>query len=477
MKRLSIRLQITLWNTIAFAVVLLVFGLAVYGLLRKTHYDQVDRSLQAHLRDITDRGPGDARGQAQHYFDNLRGYSAYITDSSGHVLEHTADLLPADMITVGAADGGQHFDTATLPTRGHVRRLTAPLADTGRTIVLLAELEHVDEELWEVIRALLITTPITLVAAASIAYFLAYKSLSPVDHLRQMTNQITADRLDRRLPVANASDELGLLAQTINSMICRLEHSFSEIRRFTADASHELRTPVSIIRSEAELGLAELKENDRARRRLESIVEECGRLAELTTQLLTLCREEAGLTQLIRTPVSLRTAISDATESIRSLADAKQQRIVTDLQDELTVLGDAARLHQVFMNLLHNAVKYSPPGGKIRLTLRQNDGQVVFTVADTGIGILPEHLPRIFDRFYQVDTGRSQAEGGAGLGLSIAKSIVEAHGGQIAVTSEVGVGSVFQIALPVALQDGRDEGLRAPACTDTSANTIRSTSD
>jgi signal transduction histidine kinase len=260
-------------------------------------------------------------------------------------------------------------------------------------------------------------------------------------------------------------------------MIGRLERSFSEIRRFTADASHELRTPVSVIRSEAELGLAELKGDDRARRRLESIVEECGRLTELTTQLLTLCRQEAGLAQLIRLPVSLHTAISDSTESVRSMAEAKQQRIITDLQDGVAVLGDAARLHQVFTNLLQNAVKYSPPGGTITLILREKHGQAVITVQDTGIGIPPEHLPRVFDRFYQADTGRSHAEGGAGLGLSIARSIVVAHGGQIAVTSEAGVGSAFQIALPVALNDGRDEASHSPSAEEASTETSRTTRD
>jgi signal transduction histidine kinase len=433
--------------------------------------------LQAHLRDFTDPQTRDAAREAQHLLDGVRGYSAYLVDRGGRIIEHTADLKPADMAAVVAPGGGQQFDTAQLPTIGHVRRLTAPLSDTGRTIVLLAELEHVDEELWEVIRALLITTPITLVAAASIAYFLAYKSLSPVDHLRQMTDEITAERLDRRLPVGNASDELGLLAQTINSMIARLERSFSEVRRFTADASHELRTPVSVIRSEAELGLGELKGDDPARRRLESIVEECGRLAELTTQLLTLCRQEAGLAQLIRLPVSLRTAISDSTESVRSMAEAKQQRIITDLQDGVAVLGDAARLHQVFTNLLQNAVKYTPPGGTITLKLRQTNGQAVITVQDTGIGIPPEHLTRVFDRFYQVDTGHSHAEGGAGLGLSIARSIIEAHGGQIAVTSEAGVGSAFQIALPVALNDGRDEVPHSPSAEEAPTESSRTTSN
>lgn len=477
MTYLSIRLRMALWITVAFAVILVSFGLAVYGLLRKTHYDQIDRSLRTHLRDLADRQPRDDEANAQHrlaeLLDGARGCEAYLVDRNGRIFAHTADVTPADLAAAVVLGDAEQFDTAHLANQGHVRRLTVPLADTGRWIVLLAELKHVDEELWEVIRTLLITTPITLVAAASIAYLLAKKSLSPVDQLRQMTDEITAEHLDRRLPVGNASDELGLLAQTINSMIGRLERSFSEVRRFTADASHELRTPLAVIRSEAELGLAELTSGDRARRRLESIVEECQRLTELTTQLLTLCRQEAGLAQSIRAPVSLRITLAESAESVRSMAQAKQQTIATEARDDVAVWGDAARLHQVFTNLLHNAVKFTPPGGTITLSLGQSSGLAEVTVQDTGIGISPEDLPRVFDRFYQVNPGRSHAEGGAGLGLSIAQSIVEAHGGQIAVTSELGRGSAFRVVLPSACGDGKGEILRSESADASHADPAR----
>jgi len=301
---------------------------------------------------------------------------------------------------------------------------------------------------------LLITAPITLLAAASLAYFLACKALSPVDGLRRMTDEITAERLDRRLPIGNAADELGLLARTINSMIARLERSFSETRRFTADASHELRTPISVIRSEAELGLTAPDCPESARKRFESIVEECSRLADLTTQLLALCREEAGLAQLRRAPVGLGSLISDSATVMRPLADAKQQGLVVDIQEDAIILGDADRLRQVLCNLMENAIKYTPAGGHVSVTVGRHNSEAVLTVQDNGVGISAEDLSRVFDRFYQVAPGRSEG-GGAGLGLSIVKSIVTAHEGRIEVASELGSGSVFQVFVPTVEHETR----------------------
>lgn len=450
MNRLSIRWRIAIWNTAAFAVILLTFGLAVYGLLRKTHYDQVDRRMQTQFLEITKRQPQDATKAADAW---LQGYgsAAYILDQEGRAVEHVGKLSADDLARVDRPTSEiPQYDTDRLPSAGHVRRLIAQIPNTEppRTLVMVAELEHVDEELWEVIRALLITTPITLVAAASIAYLLARKALSPVDHLRQMTDEITVDRLDRRLPIRNPADELGLLAQTINSMIERLQRSFGEIRRFTADASHELRTPVAVIRSEAELGLTAIGENPAVRRRFESIVEECSRLADLTSQLLALCREEAGIATMARKPVRLESLVSESTDSMRPMAEAKQLLLAVECEANPIILGDADRLRRAFCNLLDNAIRHTPAGGRVYVKLSQWKGEAQIEVRDTGAGIAAQHLARVFERFYQVDSGRSHAGGGAGLGLSIVKSVVEAHEGRVEATSELGTGSAFRIILP-----------------------------
>ncbi len=465
MSRLSIRWRIALWNTAAFAVILLAFGLAVYCLLRKTHYDQVDRRLQAQYNKVAqrDRGGSQSGGELLSSGNNL----AFVIDDGGQVVEHTPTLSKADMaVAASPRDSAPRFDTAYLPTAGHVRRLIGrvPSSASQGTIVLMARLEHVHEELWEVIRALLITAPITLGAAASLAYFLAYKALSPVDHLRQMTDEITAERLDRRLPTRNPADELGLLAQTINSMIARLEQSFSEIRRFTSDASHELRTPLSIIRSEAELGMATSDCPDTARTRFESIVEECNRLAKMTTQLLVLCREEAGVAQIDQLPVQLGAIVSDSVDARRGLAEAKRQSLSVNIEADVIVIGNADRLRQVVDNVLENAIKYTPEGGRVKVTLTRQNADAVLCVQDTGIGIDAEDVPSIFDRFFQAAQGRQDADG-AGLGLSIVKSIVTAHHGRIEVRSELDTGSVFRVLLPAF-----DVGALSPDDRNTMAN-------
>jgi len=452
MNRLSIRWRIALWNTAAFALILLGFGIAIYGLLRKTHFDQVDRALQARLV-AASKGIKERTDVAAAPLSSLTGgQPAYLLSADGRVIEQAGGLPLADVGRIETLGQSPRYETDWLPDGRHVRSVTAPISYAGQahSIVLLTDLHHVDEELWEVIRSLFITTPVVLVVAASLAYFLAYKALSPVEELRKQTDSITAHRLDLRLPMPNGSDELGKLAQTINAMIARLERSFSEIRRFTADTSHELRTPLSVIRSEAELGLAETSLRESGRRRFESIIEECSRLTELTNQLLALCREEAGFLQAGSVPLQLDVLVSESVKLFKAASTAKRLTLQVDLTADIHVVGDAARLRQVLCNLIDNAIKYTPAEGVINVTLSQQDGQARVSVADTGIGIAAEHLPLIFDRFYQAQPNGVQLTQGAGLGLSIVKAFVEAHGGRIEVTSEPHVGSTFCVYLPLA---------------------------
>lgn len=272
-----------------------------------------------------------------------------------------------------------------------------------------------------------------------------------MEQLRQLTDEITAEHLDRRLPVPNPKDELGHLALTINSMIARLERSFDEIRRFTADASHELRTPVAVIRSEAEMGADLAGDNADASSRFQSILEECNRLASATSQLLTLSRDDAGVTQSADEPVALSALLHELVESMQPLAIEKQQDLaIGDLDATATVLAAPGRLWQVFHNLVDNAIKYTPEGGMIQVSSRCADGEVIVEVQDNGIGIPSEHLPRIFDRFYRVTKPTSSAQGGAGLGLSIVQSIVTSLEGGVEVESTPGTSTVFRVRLPLA---------------------------
>jgi len=455
MKRVSIRWRMMIWNAAAFAAVLIAFGTLVYSLLRQTHYNQVDRVLAARYEELLedDRLSASPEERFQYWvrkFGKHVEISGVVRDNNGATIaqaEQLRQFLPLD----ASQEPDQHpqFDSLTLPDKSHMRRLTVvvPTSAGDYTLMLLAELEHVDEELALVMNTLLVTIPVTLIVAAALAYFLACKALAPVEQLRQQAAEITAERLDRRLPVHNPSDELGMLAQTINSMIGRLEHSFDEVRRFTADASHELRTPIAVIRSEAELGVDAARDSEATQERFESILEECGRLTSVTSQLLTLSREDAGVVQPGRHLVPIAPLIDDTVESLRPLAITKQQEMAAEAGCEVEIVADPDRLQQVFHNLIDNAIKYAPEGSRIRVTLRRDGSNAIVTVEDNGPGIPPEHLSRVFDRFYRVN--KNSDPGGAGLGLSIVQSIVMSLGGRVEVESIAGKGSSFRVFLPL----------------------------
>ncbi len=457
MKRLSIRWRMTLWNTAAFAVVLAVFGLLVYELLSEIHYDQVDRTLKGRFQELASderiaANPDERIRNWVHKLGKSAEFTGIVLDADGRVVARTEQLSDAETVNPPhVPSGAQYFDVVAISGVGRARRLTGKISagDSVYTVMLLAELDHVDEEMGLVLHVLLLTIPVTLAAAAALAYLLARKSLLPIDQLRQLTDEITAERLDRRLPILNSADELGALAQTINSMIGRLERSFGEVRRFTADASHELRTPISIINSEAEMGLDSATTLSEAQSRFSSILEECARLTSMTDQLLALCREEAGVIPRASTPVHLATLVRDVVETMQPSANAKNQRLSLTFTGDPIVMGDAERLRRVLYNLLDNAIKYTPTDGIVQVTLEERGTDAVITVQDNGVGIPAEHLPHVFERFYRAHIESSQRIDGAGLGLSIVKSIVSAHHGRVDVESASGRGTIFHVYFPL----------------------------
>jgi heavy metal sensor kinase len=324
-------------------------------------------------------------------------------------------------------------------------------------VLLLAPLEAVDHELAEVRAVLLTAGPAALLLAAAFGYWLARKSLAPVDRLRRAADAITAEDLSRRLPVLNPDDEFGRLTRTINAMIARLERSFAEVRRFTADASHELRTPLTVLRSEVEVALGKPLPPADQQELLGTVLEELGRMSRLTDQLLTLSRRDAGVEHFEPVPLDLAALAAGVVEAMRPLAEARGVQLSLDKEGAAVVVGDEGRLRQVVINLLDNALKYTPEGGRVGVGVETKGGNALVTVRDTGIGIPAEHLPHVFERFYRVDKARSREQGGTGLGLSISKSIVTAHGGGIELTSAPGEGTTCVIALPLAgpKDDGR----------------------
>jgi heavy metal sensor kinase len=454
--RLSIRWRLTLWNTLALATVLLGFAGLVYALTAHALYEQTDRGLLIGYRQLErdERLGHDLDERLSYWAHELMEHNnvfCIIYSADGRVRTRTEELAgesipPAPQVPTGEP----RLLDRSVAVLGRQRALEARLEreDQNLRVLLLTSLEEVDHELGRLLAALLTAIPVALAVSGGVAYLLARKALTPVEQLRRSTREITADRLDRRLPVSNPGDELGRLAQTINEMIERLERSFAEIRRFTADASHELRTPLTAIRTEAEVALAQTVLPPGQQMLLGSILEECERLTRLTDQLLTLSREDAGVTHPAREPVDLVALVAGVAETMRPLADAGGLRLNVESRAEVIVQGDGGRLRQVFFNVLDNAIKYTPPGGRIDVRVERQGPDVVATVRDTGVGIPPEHLPHVFDRFYRVDKARSREQGGTGLGLSISRSIVAGHGGRIDLESLPGQGTTCTVTLP-----------------------------
>jgi two-component system, OmpR family, heavy metal sensor histidine kinase CusS len=307
--------------------------------------------------------------------------------------------------------------------------------------------------LQELVTVLLTLGPVALASAVGGGYWLARKALSPVDRMAATAAEITATRLDRRLAEPDANDELGHLAQTFNAMIARLERSFEEVRRFTADAAHELRTPLAAMRTEAEVALRSPRSAEQDTRVLENLLEEIERLTRLVSHLLFLCREDTGVGVRNFQRVRLDVLVREVAEHMDVAAREKGLALLVDLPTACEVKGEPDRLRQLFFNLLDNAIKYTGPGGRVTLEGGPSNGQTRFSVTDTGIGIPLEHLPHVFERFYRVDASRSSDTDGNGLGLAICCSIAESHAGRLELESTFGSGTRVTLVLPTNRED------------------------
>ena len=333
-----------------------------------------------------------------------------------------------------------------------VRMISSVFRLGNRSVVLRVahSEERVYHELGEFFSVLLPLFPLTLILAGLGGYTLARKALAPIDVMAQRAERISAERLGERLPVENPEDELGYLASVFNAMLERLEGGFQQLRRFTADASHELRSPLTAIRSVGEVGLQEQQSAEKYRDVIGSMLEETDRLTHLVDSLLVLSRAEAGNMNIHPARVSLLEVAKEAVAQVEVLAEEKRQHILVEGDTTLAVDADRVLLRQAVVNLIDNAIKYSPNAADILVRVRcGTDNQATLEVVDQGAGVPREHQSKVFDRFYRVDSGRAREWGGAGLGLSIARWTVEAHGGHIQLASEEGKGSTFRISLPL----------------------------
>jgi heavy metal sensor kinase len=282
-------------------------------------------------------------------------------------------------------------------------------------------------------------------------YFLAKAALKPVDEITTLARSIGAKDLSQRIKVRNPKDEIGRLAETFNEMLERLKTSFTQAKQFSADASHELRTPLTILKGESEWALRSARNAKEYKATLASNLEEIDHMSKIIDDLLILSRADTGEVPFDLESVELSPILKDVYDMGAILADKKKQEIHLDIDgiDSFSVLGNELKLRQLFLNLIDNSLKYTKEGGRVDITARVNSDNMEIKVSDNGIGISEDDQKKIFDRFYRADKNRSRREGGTGLGLAISRFIAEAHGGTITVSSTPGIGSTFNVAIPL----------------------------
>jgi len=305
----------------------------------------------------------------------------------------------------------------------------------------------------EFLTTILIVAPLVIGASVAAAYLIAGRAVEPVGQMINEVEAITDGRsLHRRLPVETTGDELARLSATLNAMIARLESSFGALRRFTADASHELKTPLAVLRADVERAMHSAGNSNEQLVALEEALQETTRMADLVDSLLTLARADEGRFDLHRERFALEPLVHEVFETAVILGEDAGLDVSLPAVEDATVLGDRVRLRQLFLNLITNAIKYTSRGGSVEVTLRRRDGEVQLAVKDSGIGIAAADLPYVFERFWRADRARSRMSerGGFGLGLAISQWIAQAHGGNLTVQSRLHRGSTFTVSLPIA---------------------------
>jgi len=459
--RLSIGLRLTLWYLGIFLLAELIFGAGMWFILRQNLYDIADTALEGQAADLerfleARKDVPTPQLQAEisedYKIERSEDY-VQIIDAGGNPIYRSRFLEehPLPPLSPGQLSRPRYENRRL----GHQRfRVISQQMDvSGR--VYLVQIGHPMHEEIETLddfrRYLLWFAPLLLLGASAVGYWLSHRALAPVDALARTARTISGHNLSSRLEQLHTGDELQRLSDTLNEMLARIESAFLRTTEFTADASHELRTPIALIHTEAELALRRSRNEAEYQEALRHILLEADRTAKLIEELLALARADSGREALDLQPLDLLTTLRESASKWNQAASLRNLQFHQHLEAQrLPVMGDENALRRVIDILLDNALKYTLAPGKVTLSALKNEeqGRVVVTVEDSGIGIAPEDQARIFERFYRVDKARSRELGGAGLGLAIARWIVQLHKGSLTVKSELGKGSAFRVELP-----------------------------
>ena len=462
----NIRFKLTIWYIVILGIILTSFSTFLYLTLSRSLYRGIDVKIKSIAEVI---GSSSTNPYSQYSFSSidrmmkdsfgLKPVTKFIQvlDESGRIGKKSDNLqnlqLPISIRALrNASQGKITFETTNALGKYPLRMVTVPVIHR-RSLVNIVQvatsLEEVEEFLQTLWLILWITVPSALVIASLGGLFLANKALKPVDEITKTARRITSTSLNQRITLKRTNDEIGRLAETFNDMISRLGESFKQIRQFTADASHELRTPLTILKGETEVGLRKMRGPGEYRKILSSNLEEVNHMSQIVDNLLFLSKADMGKIHLERQRINLTKLVSEVHAQTKAMTITKGINFSVSNAVNSEVIGDRLRLRELLLNLVDNAVKYTPEGGEMKITLERDDGRAKLRITDNGIGIALQVQPHIFDRFFRVDKARSREAGGSGLGLSICKWIVEAHGGEISVESEIGRGSTFTVILPL----------------------------
>jgi heavy metal sensor kinase len=452
MKTSPIRTRLTIWYFLIVATALVGFAVFAVAVMRQSIYTTVDEQLRDRavaIQLFIERSGDEDIGDTVREHAELQSGSQLLQVSDGEgKFSYRAPLM--ERLGVPAPKGNEgHIESAEyneLP----LRILSTTVTVGGHQFVLQVA-EPMDDYLEALERfrtAMFVGIPVLLMFAAAGGYWMSTRAMRPVDQITQAAQAINPQDLSRRVTVPQTGDELQRMAETLNQMLQRIESAVARITQFTADASHELRTPVALIRTRADVTLAKPRNADQYRNALMEVLAESERTTALIENLMTLARADTGSATLNFDRTNVSEIVSEVCAQARTLTDAKQLQWSASIPESaIWVRGDANALRRLLLILIDNAVKYTPPTGRISLALQRNGTHAEIRVRDTGIGISEADLPHIFERFYRADKARSRELGGTGLGLSIGRWIADAHGGKIKVESSTN-GSVFLVLIP-----------------------------
>jgi heavy metal sensor kinase len=469
----TVRWRLTLWYTLVLFLSFAVFSAVVHRIVSRNLYRLVDRQLSDTLHaavSVIDRSYQEVGSPSEAYlreeldevgFSNQVALRLVLPD--GRVNFFNARSFPDSLLNGAQKAESRPGKPLTLSDGARSWRVLSGRSTYGGPcqILLVRRLTPIEEQLSTLRITLLIALPLILLFAAASGYFLAARALNPVAQITTKARRIEAHALKERLEVVNPEDEIGQLTLVLNDLFARLDQAFQQQRQFLTDAAHELRTPAAILRSQAEVALEQSRSVEEYAATLAAMRAEIEQLSSIVDDLLLSARAESSQLPVVNEPVDLTEMLDEICRALRPLIHRKNLILRWEVGDEVSVSGDARLLRRALMNLLSNAIKYTPEGGTISASIKPDRQFAAIEIADTGMGVTPEDLPHIFDRFYRAVPSPDVEPEGSGLGLAIVKMIAELHGGRVAAGSDPGKGSTFVLHIPVAGGQQRDDLVQA----------------